>query len=206
MKKYLIFAFMTILFFTCMTVNAVSYKEDGLYAEIETSKGLIVVRLDFEKVPMTVCNFVGLAEGKIKNGAKSLGKPYFDGLTFHRVIPDFMIQTGDPAGTGAGGPGYTFPDEFDPSLKHNKGGIVSMANRGPATNGSQFFITHKATPWLDNRHAIFGETIEGMDVVNKIQQGDKIKTIRIARVGAKAKNFIADNDSFNKMIERFDQQ
>lgn len=206
MKKLLILTAFVVFFITFINVNAREYKEDGLYAEMETTKGLIVLRLDFEKAPMTVCNFVGLAEGKIKNSAKPLGTPYYNGLKFHRVIADFMIQGGDPLGTGGGGPGYTFPDEFNPVLRHNKGGIISMANRGPGTNGSQFFITHKATPWLDDRHSVFGETTEGMDVVNKIEQGDTIKSIRIIRVGEKAKNFKADNDSFNKMIEQYDQK
>lgn len=206
MKKLLILTAIVVSFLTYINVNAKEYKEDGLYAELETSKGLIVLRLDFEKAPMTVCNFVGLAEGKIKNTAKPLGTPFYNGLKFHRVIPDFMVQTGDPAGTGSGGPGYTFPDEFNPVLRHNKGGIISMANRGADTNGSQFFITHKPTPWLDDRHSVFGETIEGMDVVNKIEQGDTIKSIRIIRVGVKAKNFKTDNDAFNKMIEQVDQK
>jgi peptidylprolyl isomerase len=203
MKKVLILMVILISFFM---LNAREYKEDGLYVELDTSKGLIVLRLDFEKAPLTVCNFVGLAEGKIKNSAKSLGTPYYNGLKFHRVISDFMIQGGDPSGTGGGGPGYTFPDEFNSTLRHNKGGIISMANRGPNTNGSQFFITHKATPWLDDRHSVFGEVIEGMEVVNKIEQGDTIKSIRIIRVGEKAKNFKNDNETFNKMIEQYDQK
>jgi peptidylprolyl isomerase len=202
MKKLLIL--MIIVVFAFVGLQAEEYK-DGLYAEINTTKGLIVVKLEFEKVPMTVANFVGLAEGTIKNGAKKPGEPYFNGIKFHRVIADFMIQSGDPTGTGAGGPGYTFPDEFDPSLKHDKPGILSMANRGPNTNGSQIFITHKATPWLDNKHAVFGETIKGMDVVNSIRQGDEIKSIKIVRVGEKAKKFKADNEAFNKMIEVADQ-
>jgi peptidylprolyl isomerase len=202
MKKLLILTIIVVFAFVGLTAG--DYK-DGLYAEINTTKGLIVVKLEFEKVPMTVANFVGLAEGTIKNTAKKIGEPYFNGIIFHRVIADFMIQTGDPTGTGAGGPGYTFPDEFDPTLKHHKAGILSMANRGPNTNGSQIFITHKATPWLDNKHSVFGETVKGMDVVNSIRKGDKIESMKIVRVGEKAKKFKADNDTFNKMIEKADQ-
>jgi peptidylprolyl isomerase len=140
---------------------------------------------------MTVANFVALAEGKMKNTAKAEGQPYFDGLKFHRVIPDFMIQGGDPTGTGAGGPGYMFPDEFDPTLKHDRPGTLSMANAGPGTNGSQFFITHKDTPWLDGRHSVFGYVTSGQDVVNAIAGGDVMETVRIERVGAAAQSYDA---------------
>ncbi len=205
MKKILILTIIAVFAFTCIGLNAGKYKEDGLYAEMDTTKGMIVLVLEFEKTPITVCNFVGLAEGTIKNSAKKLKEPYFDGLYFHRVIPNFMIQTGDPKGNGTGGPGYTFPDEFHASLRHDKGGILSMANRGPNTGSSQIFITHKATPWLDRKHAVFGHVLEGMNVVNSIEQGDKIKTVRIIRVGEKAKKFKTDNDAFNKLIEKFDK-
>jgi cyclophilin family peptidyl-prolyl cis-trans isomerase len=166
--------------------------EPGLYAEMETSKGKILLKLEFEKTPLTVANFVGLAEGKIKNKAKADGKPYYDSLKFHRVIANFMIQGGDPAGNGTGGPGYMFKDEFVPEFKFTGPGILAMANAGPGTNGSQFFITHVATPWLDMHHTIFGHVVEGQDVVNAIQQGDMIIHIKIIRKGKAAKKFKAD--------------
>jgi peptidylprolyl isomerase len=165
---------------------------EGLYVEMKTSKGVILMKLEMEKAPLTVANFVGLAEGKIKNDAKPLGKPYYDSLTFHRVIANFMIQGGDPAGNGQGGPGYSFKDEFDPSLSFTGAGLLAMANAGPGTNGSQFFITHKETPWLNNRHTIFGKVIEGQDVVNAIAQGDYIVKVKILRVGKIAKKYKAD--------------
>jgi peptidyl-prolyl cis-trans isomerase A (cyclophilin A) len=166
--------------------------EKGLYAEIETSKGKILVKLEMEKTPLTVANFVGLAEGKIKNTAKADGTPFYDGLKFHRVIPNFMIQGGDPQGSGMGGPGYAFKDECLPEFKFTGPGILAMANAGPKTNGSQFFITHVATPWLNMKHTIFGNVISGQDVVNSIQQGDTIVRIKIIRKGKVAKKFKAD--------------
>ena len=164
---------------------------NGLYAKLETSKGDILIQLEFQKTPGTVANFVALAEGKQENSAKDLGTPYSDGLKFHRVIADFMIQGGDPQGTGAGGPGYNFDDEFHPELKHNKPGTLSMANAGPGTNGSQFFITHGETAWLDNKHTVFGYVVEGQDVVNKIKQGDLINHVEIIREGEDAEAFDA---------------
>jgi len=160
--------------------------ENGLYAIVETSKGEITLNLEFEKTPATVGNFVALCEGEMKNSSKDLGVPYYDNMKFHRVINDFMVQGGCPLGTGSGNPGYKFDDEFHPDLKHDKPGILSMANAGPATNGSQFFITHIPTAWLDNKHTVFGNVVNGMDVVNSITQGDEIKVIKISRIGENA--------------------
>ena len=160
--------------------------ENGIYAKIGTPKGAITIKLEHEKTPMTVANFVGLAEGTLENNVTEVGTPYYDGLTFHRVIADFMVQGGDPTGSGAGGPGYQFEDEIHPELKHNRPGTLSMANAGPATNGSQFFITHGPTDWLDGKHTVFGYVTEGQEVVNAIAQGDSMDKVEIVRVGAEA--------------------
>ena len=163
--------------------------QEGLYAQIKTNKGEIMLILHHDKSPGTVANFINLSEGKIKNSHKPMNVPYYDGLKFHRVIPDFMIQTGCPNGTGTGDPGYKFDDEFHPELRHNKPGILSMANSGVSTNGSQFFITHVATNWLDDKHTVFGEVVEGLDIVNEIQQDDVIDSIIILRVGDEAEKW-----------------
>ncbi len=164
---------------------------NGLYAKFNTPKGEILVNLEFEKTPGTVGNFVALAEGNVENSSRPQGKPYYDGLKFHRVIADFMVQGGCPLGTGTGSPGYSFDDEFHTELKHDKPGILSMANSGPASNGSQFFITHVATPWLDNKHTVFGKVSEGQDIVDRISQNDLLESIEIIRIGSAAKKFNA---------------
>jgi peptidyl-prolyl cis-trans isomerase A (cyclophilin A) len=165
--------------------------QDGLYANFHTSKGLITVALHYRETPMTVGNFVGLAQGTMPNKAKAEGTPYYDGLDFHRVIADFMIQGGCPEGRGTGGPGYQFPDEIVPALKHDGPGVLSMANAGPGTNGSQFFITHVETGWLDGKHTVFGKVTEGQDVVDAVKQGDRLEKLEIVAVGADAEAFDA---------------
>ena len=165
--------------------------KEGLYAIFTTSKGKITVRLTHSETPGTVGNFVALAEGNLENSQKPQGTPYYDGLSFHRVIPDFMIQGGCPLSNGTGGPGYEFDDEFHPDLKHKRPGVLSMANAGPGTNGSQFFITHIETPWLDGKHAVFGFVESGQDVVDAIAQEDVITSIVIERIGEAAKTWNA---------------
>lgn len=165
--------------------------QDGIYAKFNTSKGEILVKLTHDKTPGTVGNFVALAEGNMENSAKPQGKPYYDGLNFHRVIPDFMIQGGCPQGTGTGSPGYQFDDEIRDELKHDAPGVLSMANAGPGTNGSQFFITHVPTPWLDGKHTVFGFVEAGQETVDAIAQGDKIESLEIVRVGDAAESWNA---------------
>jgi len=189
-KKILILLLVAIAIFSCKDEH--SNLADGLYAEIETNKGAILVELDFEKTPVTVANFVSLTEGKNTFVSPQFkNKPFYDGLKFHRVIKDFMIQGGDPLGDGSGDTGYKFKDEIT-DLRFDKGGVLAMANSGPGTNSCQFFITHVATPWLDGKHTIFGHVVEnGMAVVNKIEQDDNIKKITIIRKGEAAKKFDA---------------
>jgi peptidyl-prolyl cis-trans isomerase A (cyclophilin A) len=165
--------------------------QDGLYAKFHTSKGAITVSLHYRETPMTVGNFVGLAQGSMPNKSKAAGVPYYDGLSFHRVIADFMIQGGCPEGRGTGGPGYQFPDEIVSSLKHDGPGVLSMANAGPGTNGSQFFITHVETGWLDGKHTVFGKVVEGQDVVDAVKQNDTLDRLEIIAVGADAEAFDA---------------
>ena len=197
------------LLFTCIAGSVFAQQSDaalgnGLFARISTSRGDVVVRLEYQRTPLTVCNFVALAEGKMD---VTRGKPYYDGMNFHRVISkangddqDFMIQGGCPLGTGAGGPGYRFPDEIVPAMKHDKPGVLSMANAGPGTNGSQFFITIVPTPWLDGKHTIFGQVVEGQNIVNSMRKGDKINKITIIRNGPQASNYKADQALFDSLL------
>ena len=165
--------------------------ENGIYAKFNTPKGSVLVKLTHDLTPGTVGNFVALAEGNMENKVKPQGVKFYDGLKFHRVIPDFMVQGGCPLGTGTGDPGYKFDDEFHPDLRHDAPGVLSMANSGPGSNGSQFFITHVATPWLDNKHTVFGNVVEGQDVVDAIAQGDVLESVEIVRVGEEAQKWNA---------------
>jgi peptidyl-prolyl cis-trans isomerase A (cyclophilin A) len=195
MKNIKLNLFLFMLLILGSAVNAKNQDkeyEPGIYVEFNTSKGIIVCVLEYKKTPMTVGNFVGLAEGNLRiMDTCNYSKPFYNGLKFHRVIKDFMIQGGDPSGNGSGGPKHRFYDEIDPTLKHTGPGILSMANAGPATNGSQFFITHKETPWLDGKHTVFGHVIKGQEVVNAIAQGDEMTSVKIVRVGKEAKSWDA---------------
>lgn len=226
--KNLIGVFVVIL--TLLGCKSSQYPDlgDGLFADIQTNQGNILVKLEYEKTPVTVANFISLAEGTNPFVSEEYkDKKYYNGLTFHRVMKDFMIQGGDPLANGTGNPGYRFKDEFDESLKHNKKGILSMANGGPKTNGSQFFITHKETPWLDGRHSVFGEVVKGMEVVDsianvKVGAGNKpisdvvMNALVIIRNGKEANKFDAvqimtdyfaeekaKEDAMKKMIQDF---
>lgn len=183
-----------------LSLQSYAKLNDGLYANLHTNRGDIIIKLTFEKTPLTVVNFVGLAEGTKKSNIQT-GKPFYNGLKFHRVMKNFMIQGGDPKGNGTGGPGYQFADEIT-DLSHDSGGILSMANSGPDTNGSQFFITHKATGWLDGKHTVFGRVVEGMDVVNIIEKGDFIRKVKIIRVGTEAENFQTDEAAFKQQAQK----
>ena len=179
-----------------------------VYAEIETSKGLIEAELDFQRAPLTTMNFVGLAEGTLPFQNRPAGKPFYDGQTFHRVVPDFVIQGGDPFSAdapfpakklGDGGPGYSFPDEFNPGLRHDAAGVLSMANDGPDTNGSQFFITLAPVNRLNYLHSVFGQVVRGLDVVKQIVEGDRIVRVTIRRTGPQAEAFHASAEGFDKL-------
>jgi cyclophilin family peptidyl-prolyl cis-trans isomerase len=190
-------SFFSVALVTASTIWAAdpTNRADGLYAEIETPRGVIVAELAFETAPLAVANFVGLAEGQL---GPNPGEPYFDGLTFHRVVAGFVIQGGDPLGDGEGGPGYSFPDEFNPALKHDRKGILSMANSGPDTNGSQFFITLDSIPRLDYLHPVFGHVTAGLDVLAHIEAGDSM-AVRILRQGPGAQAFASDQSAFDAL-------
>jgi len=185
----------------CAQAQNAPNRPDGLYAEIKTAKGLIVARLEMDLVPMTVANFVGLAEGTIANAAFDPGRPFFDGTTWHRVEAGHVIQTGIPKSDRARGPGYQFPNEIHAGLSHNHLGVLNMANSGPNTNGAQFCIMLGDRSYLDGNYTVFGDTVEGLDVVKRVERGDVIDSIRIVRVGAKAQAFHPTTESFQAMVK-----
>lgn len=190
MKKSITTLLIAVFISAAFTTTAADYPP-GLYAEFIMGKGKIVCKLEYQKAPVTVANFVGLAEGKIKNTGRPDGVRFYDGLIFHRCIRKFMIQGGDPLGTGMGGTGYYFNDEFDLSLNFNSPGMLAMANSGPNSNSSQFFITEAPTTWLNYKHNIFGTVIEGQPLVSQINNGDTIRKVNIIRVGKEAQKFDA---------------
>ncbi len=201
--KYLLLALMLVTTSLQAQINTeekalAATLQDGMYAVFETTKGNIICKLDYEKVPLTVANFVGLVEGTRNNRLRPTGQPFYDGNTFHRVLPNFMIQGGAVLNGDGEDIGYKFRDEIDQTLRHNRSGILSMANAGPATNNTQFFITHVPTPWLDNKHSVFGSVIAGQYVVDSIAQGDTMLKVRIIRVGKTAKKFDAEKQ-FKKL-------
>lgn len=205
MLKLLKYTLFGTLFLSFLTTYGQKRKglEKGIYAEIKTEKGIIFLELENEKAPLTVANFVGLAEGKLKVFDSIKHKdPFYDGIIFHRVISDFMIQAGDPTGKGNGGPGYRFNDETDNGIPHDQPGVLSMANAGPNTNGSQFFITHVATPHLNGKHTVFGSVLEGQDVVDKIEQGDTIHSVNIIKKGLRYKWFYNPSRVFKKEYKK----
>lgn len=208
LQALFVFVMIALIATSCKSIK---YKDlqDGLYADMETNKGDVLLKLEYKKAPITVANFVSLATGNnpyVKEELKE--KPYYNGIVFHRVIENFMIQGGDPTGTGQGDPGYEFQDEFPKDkegnllLKHNKAGVLSMANGGPNTNGSQFFITHKETPWLDGKHSVFGNVIIGQKVVDSIVKGDTILKVNILKIGRDAKQFNAKK-SFSEAYDAY---
>ena len=195
---FALFAVGPVIAASTLASNAESTLPDGIYSKITTPRGIIIARLFDQDAPLTVTNFVGLAEGTL---GPNPGKPFYDGLTFHRVVPGFVIQGGDPLGTGDGDPGYEFPDEFSPKLRHDSVGVLSMANSGPDTNGCQFFITLDAENQLNFLHSVFGKVVSGLEVLPQVQQGDKME-VKILRLGATAKAFRADQPAFNELIAK----
>jgi len=206
-KKQYIGVFFILVICTFLTFSCSPSKyPDGLYAELNTEKGQIVLYLEFEKAPMTVTNFVGLAEGTIENTALPEGTPFFDGTTFQRVVPNHVIQGGYPKDGKTRGPGYMFPNEIHPDLRHNSAGMLGMANGGPHTNSSQFYITLSDRSYLDGNYTVFGHVIEGIEVVYSIVQDDVIENIEIVRIGKKARKFKPDTESFQKLVAEANQK
>ena len=201
---------LTLIFISCLSPSQKLIKKaggkKGIFAKITTEKGVIIAKLEFEKVPLTVANFIGLAQGIIPNDVKKNGEPFYDGLKFYKVFKGYMLMTGCPKNDGSGHPGYFFKDEFHKDLKHNAPGILSMVSNGPNSNGSQFIITNRASIVLDNSYPVFGKVISGMEVVNAVQQGDTILKIEIIKIGRKANDFdpikVFEKNGFSNMLKK----